>query len=142
MILDSSALIAVLRREPGFEAFLRAIQHAPVNCISAVTLVGTSMVIEARGGAAALLEFEAFVSAAQIVIEPVDQGQASAARRAYSAFGKGKHAENMNLGDCFSYALAKATGERCSSKEAIFGKRMCCVPRLRMPEAKRSAGRR
>lgn len=111
MILDSSALIAVLQREPGFEVFLKPIQHAPANRISAVTLVEASIVIEARGGAAALVEFDAFIRAAQIAIESVDEAQAYVARRAYSTFGKGRHAAKLNLGDCFSYALAKVTNE-------------------------------
>ena len=111
MILDTSAVLAILFREPGFETFEKAITDAP-NCkFSAASFVEAGIVLESRGGAAALRECDALFREARVKIEPVTEEQAHLARQCYSDYGKGRHAAGLNFGDCFAYALAKATGE-------------------------------
>lgn len=111
MILDSSAVLTILFREPGFEAFERALADAPICKISAAGFVEVSIVLESRGGDAIIRQCDALFREARIMIEPVTQEQALLARQGYSDYGKGRHPAGLNFGDCFSYALAKALGE-------------------------------
>ena len=111
MIVDSSALLAVLFREPGFEAFDTAIVDAPSCGISAAGFLEVSIVVESRGGDRASRQYDSFLRQARISIEPITEEQAHIARQAYSTYGKGRHPAALNFGDCFSYALAKSTGE-------------------------------
>ncbi len=111
MILDTSAIFAILFRQPGFEAFERAVADAPACRISAASFVEVSIVLESRKGDAAIRQCDALFQQARILIEPVTEEQALLARQGYSDYGKGRHAAGLNFGDCFSYALAKSTGE-------------------------------
>jgi ribonuclease VapC len=111
VIIDSSAIIAILLRETGFEQFERAISKASVPRISAAGFVEVSIVIESRGGAEVIRYFESIIRQGGISVEAVSVEQAWLARDAYSNYGKGRHSAGLNFGDCFSYALAKATGE-------------------------------
>ena len=111
MIVDSSALLAVLLREPDSERYETAIATAPHCCMSAVNVLETSIVVEGRGGAAAGHELDTFLERAGIALAPVTTEQVQAARVAWRRFGKGNHPARLNLGDCFAYALAKAAGE-------------------------------
>ena len=111
MIVDTSALIAILQDEPQRRAFNEAIEAANSRAISAATLVEASIVLEARFGAEAVRDLDFLVSKAQFTIAPVDAAQALIAREAYRRFGKGRHPAGLNFGDCFSYALASAKGE-------------------------------
>ncbi len=111
MIVDTSALIAILAREPGFEILDDAITRAPSCRLSAAGFVETSIVLESRGGADARRFLESLLRRAGLSIEPVTAEQALLAREGYSDYGKGRHPAGLNFGDCFSYALAKATGE-------------------------------
>ena len=111
MILDSSALLAVLLNEPEADDFTDQISSSDTCFMSAVSFVETSIIAESNGGDGGLRQLDAFLLGAGIVIEPVTQEQALAARQAYSDFGKGRHPAGLNLGDCFSYALAKVSGE-------------------------------
>ena len=111
MIVDTSALLAILFREVGFEAFDTAIAQASSCRISAAGFVEVSIVVELRGGDRGLRQCDALFREGRISIEPVTEEQAYSARQAYSDYGKGRHPANLNFGDCFSYALAKATGE-------------------------------
>jgi ribonuclease VapC len=111
VIVDTSALIAILAREPGFEILDDAITRAPTCRLSAAGFVETSIVLESRGGADARRFLESLLRRAAVSIEPVTAEQALLAREAYSDYGKGRHPARLNFGDCFSYALAKATGE-------------------------------
>lgn len=111
MIIDSSAIIAVLFNEPDAAAFAAAIAGADTCRISAVTYVETAVVVESQSPATGGRQFDAFLRRARIIIEPVTEDQAQLARHAYADFGKGRHPAGLNFGDCFSYALAKATGE-------------------------------
>ena len=122
MIVDTSALVAILAREPGFEALDDAITRAPSCRLSAAGFVETSIVVESRGGADARRFFESLLSRAGVSIEPVSVEHALLAREAFSDYGKGRHPAHLNFGDCFSYALAKATGESLLFKGDDFRK--------------------
>jgi ribonuclease VapC len=111
VIVDTSVLVAILSREQGFELLDDAITRAPSCRLSAAGFVETSIVVESRGGADARRFLESLLRRAAISIEPVTVEQALLAREAFFDYGKGRHAAGLNFGDCFSYALAKATGE-------------------------------
>lgn len=113
MVIDSSALIAILRNEPGAIQFARAIEQATGSRrISAANYVETAAVIDGSRDPIASRRFDELLDAAEIVIEPVTAAQAKIAREAYRDFGRGSgHPAKLNFGDCFAYALAKTTGE-------------------------------
>jgi len=112
MIIDTSALVAILRQEPEARRFAEAIETAPVRRISATTYVEIGAVIDGGRDPVASRLVDQLLTTAGIVIEPVTEAQARIARDAYRDFGKGSgHAAGLNFGDCFAYALAKATGE-------------------------------
>jgi ribonuclease VapC len=107
MIVDTSALVAILRDEPDAAAYARAI-HAHPSRISATTLVETSLVL----GAELHGDVDLLVSTAGIEVVPFGVPEAKLAREAYVRFGKGTGSPaRLNFGDCMAYALAKATGE-------------------------------
>ena len=111
MIIDSSAVLAVLYREPDAERCETAIATAP-NCrMSVANMLEASIVVEGRGGAAAGHELDLFLDSAAIELAPVTVEHLEAARRAWRRFGKGNHPAALNFGDCFAYALANMTGE-------------------------------
>ena len=111
MVLDTSALIAILAAESDAETFATAIVSADQRLLSAVSFLETAVVIESRHGLAGGQKLDELVQAAQIQIEPVTSEQATAARLAYRLYGKGRHPAGLNFGDCFAYALAKTLGE-------------------------------
>jgi ribonuclease VapC len=111
MVIDTSALLAILQDEPERRAYNEAIEAAERRSMSAATFVVTSFVIEARHGAEGLRDLDALVAAAEIERVPVDAEQAQIARVAFSRFGRGRHPAGLNYGDCFAYALAKALAE-------------------------------
>ena len=112
MILDTSALIAVLRFEAEAPEFARIIEHAARPRISAVSYVEAGAVIDGSKDPVASRRFDELIEEAQIAIEPVTEAQARIARQAYRDFGKiSGHPAKLNFGDCFSYALAKSSGE-------------------------------
>lgn len=112
MILDTSAIIAILRDEPDASVFARAIEDASHRRISAVNYVEAAAVIDGSRDPVASRRFDELLREADMVIEPVTEVQARIAREAYRDFGKGSgHPARLNFGDCFSYALAKAIGE-------------------------------
>ena len=111
MIVDSSAVLAVLYREPDAERFERAIASAPGCRMSVANALETSIVMEGRGGSAAGHALDRFLKAAVIELEPLTAEHMEAARRAWRRFGKGNHPAALNFGDCFAYALADVTGE-------------------------------
>lgn len=111
MIVDTSALVAILSRDPGFELLDDAITRAPSCRLSAAGFVETSIVVESRGGADARRLLESLLRRAAISIEPVTVEEALLPSEAFSDYGKGPHHAGLSFGDCFSYALAKATGE-------------------------------
>jgi ribonuclease VapC len=111
MILDTSVVVAIVLGEPGFETFVNAIATAPICRISAASFVEASIIAESRIGDQGIRQCDSFFRASGISIEPVTEEQALLARQGYSDYGKGRHPAGLNFGDCFSYALAKATGE-------------------------------
>jgi len=106
MVIDTSAVIAILFDEPERGAITTAIEHADTRRMSAATFVEASIVIEARHGAAGRQELDLLLERAEVELVSVDPAQARAARQAWSRFGKGRHPAALNYGDCFSYALA------------------------------------
>ena len=111
MIVDTSAVLAILFHESDAERYARAITKASRCRMSVATLVETTIVLESRSGAAAGYELDAFLEDAAIELEPVTLAQAQAARRVWRRFGKGNHPAGLNFGDCFSYALAEIMRE-------------------------------
>ena len=111
MIVDTSAIVAILFGEPEAERFGRAISQAPHCRMSVANLVETGIVVEGRAGEANGRDLDLFLESAGIVLEPVTPDHAQRARRAWRRFGKGNHPAGLNFGDCFAYALAEATRE-------------------------------
>jgi len=112
MIIDTSALIAILRDEPEAKDCARAIERNPIRRLSAANFVESALVIDGSRDPIASRRFDDLVREAHIAIEPVTEAQARIAREAYRDFGKGSgHPAKLNFGDCFAYALARATGE-------------------------------
>ena len=111
MIVDTWAVMAILFGESGAEEYDEAIAQAPRCRMSVVSFIEAAIVLESRSGAEAGNELDAFLEEAAIELEPVTAVHAEAARRAWRRFGKGNHPAGLNFGDCFAYALAKATGE-------------------------------
>jgi ribonuclease VapC len=112
VIIDTSALIAILRAEDDAEEIAHAIERAQVRRISAANYLETAVVIDASHDPIASRRFDELVDVAELRVEPVTHDQARIARDAYRDFGKGSgHKAGLNFGDCFAYALAKSTGE-------------------------------
>ena len=111
MILDTSALVAILFGEPEAESFARLILAAEVCRLSVVNHLELAIVLERQARPEAAWQAEAFLRAASIVVEPVTLQQGALARQAYYDFGRGRHRARLNFGDCFAYALAKAMDE-------------------------------
>lgn len=123
MIVDTSALIAILRCEPDAIDYARAIEAAATRRISAVNFVEAAVVIDGSRDPIASRRFDELVAAAGLVVEPVTVEQARIARDAYRDFGRGSgHPARLNFGDCFAYALAKAAGEPLLYKGDDFAK--------------------
>jgi ribonuclease VapC len=111
VVVDSSALLAVLLDEPEQHAVTTAIEAAGSKSMSVATFVEASIVIESRYGGQGLYELDTLLERSGIELVPVDVEQAKVARRAFSRFGKGRHPARLNYGDCFAYALARVLGE-------------------------------
>ena len=112
MIIDASALIAILRDEPEAADCAAAIEAASIRRISAANFLETAIVIDASRDPIASRRFDDLLREARIVIEPVTEAQARIAREAYRDYGRGSgHPARLNFGDCFAYALARETGE-------------------------------
>jgi ribonuclease VapC len=122
MILDTSALVAVLFGEPEADLYTRLIHDADRCRISAGSFLELSIVLECQASSEADRQRDMFFRRAGIVIEPVTVDQAYLARQAFHEFGKGRHPAGLNFGDCFAYALAKATGEPLLFKGDDFSK--------------------
>jgi ribonuclease VapC len=120
MVIDTSALLAIFLAEPERTSFLQRITQADTRRISAATVLETGIVLEASKGEAAGREFDLFVVRAGLEVVPVDAEQIEVARSAWRKYGKGRHAAALNFGDCFSYALAKFSGEPLLAKGEDF----------------------
>ena len=104
-------MIALLSMEPEAARLATALESDITRLISAATVVEAGMVIEARYGAAGGRELDLLIAKAGLSTEAVTAQQADVARDAWRRYGKGRHSAGLNFGDCFSYALAKVTGE-------------------------------
>jgi ribonuclease VapC len=122
MIVDSSALIAILKREPGWQALSKALDAAASSRISAANYLESSIVVDGWKSPILSSEFDELIERFKIVIEPVTAEQAKIARQAYRDFGKGSGSPaNLNFGDCFTYALARDKREPLLYKGDDFG---------------------
>ena len=111
MIVDTSAILAILFEEHDAEVYARALTEADSCRMSAANFVEAAIVVDAQTKDKGSRQFDEFFRRAGIAIEPVSEEQAHVARQAYTDFGKGRHPAGLNFGDCFAYALAKVTGE-------------------------------
>jgi len=110
MILDTSAVLAMLLGEPEAERFASAVNAADRPAISAASLLEAAVVADNRSSVASA-EFEGLIARLDLEIVPVTAEQARLARLAHARFGRGRHPAGLNLGDCFAYALAAERGE-------------------------------
>jgi ribonuclease VapC len=111
VIVDSSALIAILRGEPDAGAFAQVLSAGRTHRMSAVTYVETAVVVDSKGNPILSRRFDDLLREFQISVEPVTLSQAHIARAAYRDFCKGRHIAGLNFGDCFAFALAKEMNE-------------------------------
>lgn len=111
MVVDTSAVIALLGMEREAARLATAIESDPTRLISAASVIEAGLVVESRYGAAGGQELDLLIAKAGLLIEPVTAEQAEIAREAWRRYGKGRHSAGLNFGDCFSYALASVTGE-------------------------------
>ena len=122
MIVDTSAIVAILRDEPDAGELATAIELADVRRISAATYVETAIVTDSNRSVLLSSSLDSFLGRALISIEPVTIEQARLAREAYRDYGKGRHRTGLNFGDCLAYALAKDKGEPLLFKGSDFRK--------------------
>lgn len=112
MVLDTSVLMALVLNEPEASDFERQISKASIRLISAATLLEATIVVETRRGDDGARELELWLGRLRCEVIPLTQEQSDIARDAWRRYGKGRHPAGLNFGDCFSYALAKQSGER------------------------------
>jgi ribonuclease VapC len=111
MIVDSSAIVAILSFESDARELANAIEEAPERRMSVVSYVESAIVLDSRRNPALSRRLDDFIREAELRLEPVSVQQAKLAREAYRDYGKGRHRAGLNFGDCFAYALAKEKGE-------------------------------
>lgn len=107
MIVDSSALVAILLKEPGFEALLEKLLAARVAGVGAPTLAEAGIVLAARGGSTLQRLLSHFAREAGLSVVPFGEAHARVAVEAFVRFGKGRHPAALNFGDCMTYATAR-----------------------------------
>jgi ribonuclease VapC len=122
MVIDTSAILAILLFEPDRESFTNAMLEAETRAISAANVLESGIVLESRRGETAGREFDLFLNQAGFDVIPVDAEQVEIARLAWRRYGKGRHAAALNFGDCFAYALAKVLNEPLLAKGTDFGR--------------------
>jgi ribonuclease VapC len=122
MVIDSSAVLAILLGEPEKRSLNEKIEADPVRLMSAASYLETAIVIDDRFGDEGAHDLKLFLTEADVEIVPVTFDQAEIARFAYRRFGRGNHPARLNFGDCFAYALARSTGERLLFKGDDFSK--------------------
>ena len=111
VVVDTSALVAIVLGESDADVYATALARADSVSISAVTLVESSVMVEAHQGADAARDLQLLIEAVRARIAPVDVHLATTAIAAWRRFGKGRHPASLNFGDCFSYALARHLDE-------------------------------
>lgn len=122
MVLDASALLAILLGEPEQGRYIEGIALASRRLVSAATVVECGLVLTSRRGAGGVTRLHALLHEAKIEVAAVDSAQAQTAIEAFQRFGKGRHPAGLNFGDCFAYALAAVTGEPLLYKGDDFAK--------------------
>ncbi|TMM02325.1 MAG: type II toxin-antitoxin system VapC family toxin [Actinobacteria bacterium] len=122
MVLDTSALVAVLYGEPERDLFIALLSDAEDPLISAATLVEASIVVEVKTGAHGVADLDELLAAAAVRCVAVDSAQAHVARDAFARFGKGRAPAGLTFGDCFAYALATVTDRPLLFKGADFAR--------------------
>jgi ribonuclease VapC len=111
VIVDSSAIVAVLLRQPGYEPLLERLAAAPVAATGAPTLAESGIVLAARMGVAGKTLLARFVQESGLVVVPFGEHHWGAAVAAFLRYGKGRHPAGLNFGDCMTYAVARLAGE-------------------------------
>lgn len=111
MVIDTSALVAILGQEGDARVLADRIEDDPVRLLSAATYVEATIVVAARSGDRGLRELERLLALIGAEIMPVTEAQAREAAGTHRRFGRGRHPARLNFGDCFAYALAMETGE-------------------------------
>jgi len=111
MILDTSAILAILFREPAAAGLLERLRRSPLRAVGTPTLVEAGAVLTARVGEPAIAWLHRFLQEFEVVTIPFEAGHWQEAVAAYNAFGRGRHPAGLNLGDCFSYATARLAGQ-------------------------------
>lgn len=111
MVIDTSAMVAILFSEPAAERLIAAVDADSRRLVSAATVVELSLVILGRVGEAGEPQLDRLLADIGATISPVDEEQVAIARDAALRFGRGRHRAGLNFGDCFSYALSMALGE-------------------------------
>ena len=129
MILDTSAVVAILQNEPDHLELIRQIEADSDRRISTVSVLEAAMVLEGRRGTDAGLDLDLFLERAAVEIVAFDGDQLRIARMAFRRYGKGRHPAGLNFGDCAAYALAVWSGEPLLYKGTDFGK--TDVPQVR-----------
>lgn len=122
MVIDTSAILAILLVESDRERFTNLILEAETRAISAANVLETGIVLESRRGEAAGREFDLSLNQAGFDVIPVDIEQVEIARLAWRRYGKGRHPAGLDFGDCFAYALAKALDEPLLAKGVDFAR--------------------
>ena len=122
MIIDTSALVAVLDQEPEAERIAHTLASAPERVLSAANLVEVGIVMQARRGDDGARDLDLLLAKLRVEIAAVTASQADIARKAFRRFGRGRHAANLNFGDCFAYALAKDKSAPLLFKGNDFGR--------------------
>lgn len=120
MVIDTSAVLAVLLDEPESRAFIDAIDRDPTRLMSVASFVECSIVLTARFGVDGVRSLDLFVARAGVNLVAVDVDQAYVARQACRIYGKGRHTASLNFGDCFAYALSRTLAEPLLFKGADF----------------------
>jgi len=112
MVVDSSALVSILLKAPGFEELRRALVDASPRLISPVSVLEALMVLKSRKGETGLRELDWFLLRAGLQVVPLDRAQLEYARHGWLLYGKGNHPAKLNLGDCCTYALVKTSRQQ------------------------------
>jgi ribonuclease VapC len=122
MVVDTSAIAAILFDEPDAVRMIKTIEAAPIRLLSVASLVEATLVVEGRKGPGAEGIVERFVEESEIELVPIAIEHAWLACEAFRTYGRGRHPAGLNFGDCFAYALAKATAEPLLFKGDDFGR--------------------
>jgi ribonuclease VapC len=121
MVIDTSAIVAIVLGEDDGEIYLDKLRRSADPRMSAANVIEAAMVVEARHGPEAGRDLQLLLDSAKVEVEPVRPEHVHAAIAAWRRFGKGRHPAQLNLGDCFAYALARTMGEPLLFKGDDFG---------------------